>query len=81
MKMDDIQIFLLSLCGFSHEESQSFSLAELNGLWEKGEITKYKLSGFLQDVNDDMLVDNTNNWIVVHGLSEVIPEPGIQISR
>ena len=75
MKIDDIQIFLLPLCGFSFEESQNFSLEELNGLWAKGKITKYKLPGFLQDVNDDMLVDNTNNWIVAHGLQEVITEP------
>jgi hypothetical protein len=65
MKMDDVQIFLLPLCGFSYEESQNLSLVELNRLWEKGEITKYKLPGFLRDVNDDMLVDNTNNWIVM----------------
>ncbi|GAB6119002.1 hypothetical protein [Dysgonomonas termitidis] len=81
MKLDDIQIFLLPLCGFSYEESQNFSLAELNRLWKKGKITKYKLSGFLQDVNDDILVDNTNNWIVIHGLSEVMAEPVVQPGR
>lgn len=72
MKMDDIQIFLLPLCGFSFEESQFFSLDELNRLWEKGRITKYNLHGFLQDVNDDMLIDNSNNWIAVRGLTEPI---------
>lgn len=72
MKIDDIQIFILPLCGFSFEESQNFSLDELISLWEIGKITKYKLPGFLQDVNDDMLIDNTNNWIIVHGLQEAI---------
>lgn len=65
MKVDNIQIFLLPLCGFSYEESQNFSLAELNTLWKEGEITKYKLPGFLRDVNDDTLVDNVNNWIII----------------
>lgn len=75
MNFDTIQIFLLPLCGFSYEESQNFSLDELNGLWEKGQVTRYELSGFLQDVNDDTLVDNANNWIVAHGLAETDVKP------
>lgn len=65
MRTDDIVIFILPLCDFSDEESQTFSLDELNGLWKKGEVTKYKLSGLLRDVNDDTLIDNTNNWIIM----------------
>lgn len=66
MNFDTIQVFLLPLCGFSYEESQNFSLDELNQLCEKGKVTKYDLPGFLQDVNDNTLVDNANNWIVAH---------------
>ena len=72
MGFDNVQIFILPLCDFSFEESQNFSLDELNELWEKGKITKYRLSGFLQDVNDDLLIDNVNNWIVIHGLPEPV---------
>lgn len=75
MNLDTIQVFLLPLCGFSYEESQNFSLDELNRLWEKGRVTRYDLPGFLQDVNDDMLVDNANNWIVAHGLPETDVKP------
>jgi hypothetical protein len=65
MKVDDITIFILPVCDFSKEESQSFSLVQLNELWQKDKIIKYKFSGFMEDINDDLLVDNINNWIVM----------------
>lgn len=65
MIVDDIVIFILPVCGFSREESQNLSLGELNKLWQQDKIIKYKLPGFMEDINDDLLVDNTNNWIVM----------------
>lgn len=65
MKIDDIVIFILPVYGFSKEESQNLSLGELNKLWQQDKIIKYKLPGFMEDINDDLLVDNTNNWIVM----------------
>ncbi len=65
MNPDNVLIFILPLCDFSDEESQSLSLDELDRLWKQSRITKYRLENFLKDVNDDMLVDNTNNWIVI----------------
>jgi hypothetical protein len=65
MNLDNVLIFILPLCDFSDEESQNLSLDELDRLWKQDRITKYKLENFLKDVNDDMLVDNTNNWIVI----------------
>lgn len=63
--MNNVLVFLLPLCDFSDEESQNFSMDELNDLWRNRKITKYELENFLKDVNDNMLVDNINNWIVM----------------
>ena len=65
VKIDDIVIFILPVCGFSKEESQNLPLGELNKLWQQDKIIKYKLPGFMEDINDDLLVDNTNNWIIM----------------
>ncbi|HML65259.1 MAG TPA: hypothetical protein PKC55_10545 [Dysgonomonas sp.] len=65
MIVDDIVIFILPVCGFSKEESQNLSLEELNNLWMEAKIIKYRFPGFIEDINDDLLVDNTNNWIVM----------------
>lgn len=64
MNLNHVSVFILPLCDFSIEESQHFSLDELDCLWMQERITKYPLERFLQDVNDDTLVDNANNWIV-----------------
>ncbi|WP_165044944.1 hypothetical protein [Dysgonomonas sp. ZJ709] len=65
MTPDQILIFMLPVCDFSLEESQFFSLEELDELWLERKVTKYKLPNFMKDINDDLLVDNVNNWIVM----------------
>jgi hypothetical protein len=65
MAFDQILIFILPLCDFSLDESQKFSIEELNKLWTQGKITKYRFHHFMKDINDDYPADNTNNRIVI----------------
>lgn len=65
MNLNNVSVFILPLCRFSLEESQGFSLDELNGLSLVGKATKYRFPDFMEDINDNLLVDNANNWIVM----------------
>jgi|GEM_PF-2517561 len=65
MNLNNVSVFILPLCHFSLEESQGFSLEELNGLSLAGKVTRYSLPDFMQDINDNLPVDNINNRIVM----------------
>ncbi|NDV69976.1 hypothetical protein [Dysgonomonas sp. 25] len=65
MISNNIFIFILPVSNFSFEESMNLSFEELEKLWVDDEIIKYTLPNFMKDINDNLLVDNVNNWIIM----------------
>lgn len=71
MSTDNIFIYVMPVCDFSSEESETLSLEQLDELTRQDKIVKYRLENFIIAINDEFCDCLTESWIALRTANDM----------